>query len=245
MERQIRVRAAQIIGRSHLLSGRNCQDALKTGSLEIRGQKMFYGVICDGCSSGESSEVGAKLAATFLGRQIEVLLKQRTPLNKIPPVLHKRMLGFLKGLLGKISFDSPSSRNDFISDNFLFTILGFIYTDDEAIIFVQGDGVWIVNDEVTIRDENNTPNYIAYSLLPFRPSEFEVNRFPGKLISRIAIASDALVEEKGFISELWGNTHPLGLQRKVNFLSREDHRFRDDLSLIALEVTYDAGNSSG
>ncbi len=243
MEREIRLRSAQIIGRSHLLSGRNSQDALKTGSLEVRGQKVFYGVICDGCSEGESNEVGAKLASAFLGRQIEILLKQRIPLGKIPPVLHKRMFGFLKGLLGKISFDAPASRAVFIENNLLFTILGFIFTEDETIVFAQGDGVLVVNDEVTIRDENDRPNYIGYDLLKTSPTSFDVYRFPGALVARIAIASDALEEETDFVSELWGNTHAVGLQRKVNILSRQEHRFRDDLSVIALEVVYDASDS--
>lgn len=243
MERQIRVRTAQILGRSHLLSGRNSQDALKTGSLEVRGQKVFYGVICDGCSEGESSEVGAKLAATFLGRQIEILVKSNVPLSKIPPILHKRMLGFLKGLLGRISFDSQTSRVTFIESNLLFTILGFVYTDDETIVFAQGDGVLVVNGEVTVRDENNRPNYIGYGLVPSQPTAFDVYLFPGALISRLAISSDALGEELGFVNELWDNAHPLGLQRKVNILSRDEHRFRDDLSVIALEVTYDASDS--
>ncbi len=242
MERLVRVRSAQIIGRSHLLANKNCQDALIKGSLEVHGKKIYYGVICDGCGSGINSEVGARLGAAYLGQQIESLLKSRTSLDKIPHILHKRILGFFKGMLGQIPFDSASSRNNFIGDNLLFTILGFIYTEDEVIIFAQGDGVLVVNDQVTVRDENNQPNYIAYDLVG-RQSEFDVFKFAGALVSKLAISSDALVDEQDFVGELWENSHPFGLQRKVNVLSNEEHRFKDDLSVIVLEVTYDASDS--
>jgi hypothetical protein len=245
MDQNVRIRTAQIIGRSHLLSGKNRQDALKAGSVEVAGETVFYGVVCDGCSEGRESEVGANLAASFLARQIEMLAKSRIPAVKIPQILHKRTIGFLKGILGKITFDSAQARVNYIKDNLLFTILAFIYTKKETVVFAQGDGTFIVDDQVTTRDENDMPSYIGYALVDRKfllhgasalQENFDVYLFPGPSFSRLAITSDALNEEPDFLNELWGYTHPIGLQRRVNVWSLQDHKFQDDLSIITLEV---------
>lgn len=238
-----RVSHAQIIGRSHLLSGRNSQDALSVGSLEIDGKNIFYGVICDGCSEGTDSEVGAKLAVSYLGRQIEILVKSKVPVQKIPIILHKRMLDFLKKVLGRISFESPESRINYIKNNFLFTIVAFICAE-ETTIFAQGDGVIIVNGEVIVRDEQNKPSYIGYELVDRKflspeahvlPQSFDVNIYPTESISKLAIASDSLGNELEVVPSLWGNDKPISLQKKVNVWSLVEHKFSDDLSIIILE----------
>jgi len=245
MDEQIRVRHAKATGRAHLLDGINRQDVLKTGTVTVVDETVYYGIICDGCSEGEASEVGANLAAAYLGRQIEILVKSKVPLTKIPWILHKRTIGFLKGILGKISFDSPVSRVDYIQNNLLFTILGFIFLEGELIIFAQGDGAFVVDDKLTERDENNMPRYIGYELVERKfllpdastlPESFDVYHFPAGSFSRLAIASDALAEEPDFLNELWGHDFAVGLQRRVNVWSLVNHKFQDDLSIATLEI---------
>ena len=247
MSNQIRIRVGKSTGRAHIQSNRNRQDSMKTGTLQVRDKVFYYGFVCDGCSEGLSSEIGAGLAAEYLGRQTEMLLKQRVQITKIPTILHKRTVGFLKEILGKISFDSPRSRVEYIKNNLLFTVLGYIFTDsdEESIIFYQGDGVFVVNDTTTVLDENDYPHYIGYSLVDRKyidpsatalPTDFEVLAFSGSQISKLAIASDALKEEPDFIAnELWGYENPMGLQRRVNVWSLNNHKFQDDLSVITLE----------
>lgn len=246
MKTHFSLRSGQIIGRGHLISGKNRQDAISSGDFETKsGKRVIYAVICDGCSQGKSSEMGASLAANFLGRQIEKLSKANISIDKIPAILHKRVLGFLKNLLGKISFGDEVARNNFILENMLFTVLGFILIESEIAIFAQGDGVFIVNDEITVRDEGNIPHYVAYNLMPkkyFGENEnvvvtsFDTFRFDLLEIEKLAIASDALGEEIGFTKELWGYKNPSGLQRKMNVMS-DNHKFHDDLSVITLEKT--------
>lgn len=241
---EIRVRHAKSVGRAHLLAGKNRQDAMKTDKVVLSDKTVFYGVICDGCSEGENSEVGANLAVSFLCRQIEILVKSRVSANKIPGILHKRLLAFLKALLGNITFDSPVSRVNYIKHNLLFTILGFVYSDGESVIFAQGDGTYIVNDVVTTREENDMPRYISYSLVDRKylsssasalPENFDVYPIDSANLYNLAIASDAISEEPEFLKELWGHKQPIGLQRRVNVWSLVDHKFQDDLSVITLE----------
>lgn len=240
---ELRMRSARIVGRGHLNSGKNRQDSLKTGTVEIDGKNVFYGVICDGCSEGVNSEVGANLASAFLGRHIEVLVKSKIAFERIPAILDKRLLGFLRTILGEITFDSPRSRVDFIKDNLLFTVLGFMYREGELVLFVQGDGVMVFNDGMIERNENDLPRYIGYNLVERKflasgvsalQEGFDVMRFSGD-ITRFAIASDALLEEPDFVGELWGHDLPIGLQRRVNAASLVHKKFQDDLSIITLE----------
>lgn len=243
MNEQFNLSRAQIIGRNHLLSGRNSQDAAVSSSFEVDGKRVFYGVICDGCSEGIDSEVGAKLAASFIGRQIEILVKSRVPVAKIPSILHKRTIVFLRKLLGKISFDSPLSRIDYIKNNLLFTIVAFINAE-ETIIFALGDGVVLVDEKVIVRDENDTPSYIGYNLIDRKflnpgasvlPQNFDTIIIPANGFKRLGIASDSLGQELEVVNALWVNEKPLSLQKKVNAWSLVEHKFKDDLSIILLE----------
>lgn len=250
MTSTFRTSTAQIIGRGHVLSGVNCQDTLNSGAVDINGSMVIYGVICDGCSEGKNSEVGAKLAVEYIGRQIEILVKSNVPLAKIPPILHKRIVNFMRDLLGMISFDSPESRVNYIKDNLLFTIIAFIKDDNQFMVFVQGDGVIVVDGDVQIRDENDSPMYIGYNLVERKylsseasalPEGFEIQFFDANRISRFAIASDSLGHEILIIPLIWDNKNRMSLQKKVNAWSWNDHRFSDDLALIVMEKIPEGG----
>lgn len=238
--------SAKIIGRGHLLAGINCQDALKKGTIDVDGKTVYYGIVCDGCSEGADSEVGAKLAVAYLGRQIEILVKSKVSIRKIPTIVRKRLIRFLKKLLGQISFDSPRARIDFIKNNLLFTIIGFICAE-ETIVFAQGDGVVVIDDRLFVRDENDTPMYIGYEMVDRKylfanvsplPTEFDCLVMPTDDLSRLIIASDSLANELDIVSELWNNERPIVLQKKVNAWSFNDHKFKDDLSVIVLEKVF-------
>lgn len=239
-----RMGVGQVLGRSHALAGINCQDAMVSGTVEVNGDTVFYGVVCDGCSEGHDSEVGAKLAAAFIGTQMEYLVKSRHAFFRIPPILHKKVVEFLENLLGKYTFDSQEARVDFIKNKLLFTVVGFILSRDQLMVFAQGDGVIIVNDEVTVRNENDTPLYIGYNLVERKflsaqasslPTGFDVTFSDPKLVTRFAIASDSLGNELLTIPAIWGNPKRLSLQRKLNAWSWNDHLFKDDISLIVVE----------
>lgn len=252
MADDIRVRHAQIIGRMHLFEGVNMQDAMYLDLIDNNGQPIVYGVICDGCSQDAEghflhSEVGANLGVEFLSGEMRRLLMLGFSLQKIPPILHRSAINFLQKQVAAMPFGrDPKQRIRFIVDKLLFTVIGFIYTQEQTLIFYQGDGVFVVNDDVTILDQNDRPTYLGYSAidriwLPAEvsklPEHFETVVIPGESLVRFAIASDSLGKEKNpdFFGELWGHKMPIGLQRRVNVWSLNEHKFQDDLSIITLE----------
>jgi hypothetical protein len=66
IEETLRVASAVVTGARHLRSSRNGQDAAVT----LVAGEVAVAVVCDGCSSGASSEVGARLGATLVARAL-------------------------------------------------------------------------------------------------------------------------------------------------------------------------------
>jgi hypothetical protein len=222
----LQVRAGQVIGRDHIQRQTNCQDSYAV----IETDEYAVGVVCDGCGEGRRSEVGAALAANFLTERMIALLRQGVTLRELSEILYAQTVEFLRGLIHLVR---PSDVLCFIKDQLLFTTLGFVATDEGGLIFAAGDGLINFDEKINIRDENNRPNYIAYNLLdlPIQP-RFDVFSLRAEW-RRLAIASDGF--EPALLPQVWGHTHPRGLQRKLNVWSDQERRFRDDATLIVVE----------
>lgn len=249
MFENIVLRKAQAIGRLHILDGLSMQDTLKLNYVEMGDRSAVFGVICDGCSRDADnnplhSEVGSRLGADFLEGEIERLIRAKYSLDRIPPTIHLRLTSYLRKQVELMPFNTPQAQIRFVADKLLFTVIAFIYTERETLIFYQGDGVYIVNDKVTVIDQEDRPTYIGYhainrNLLPKSvsniPYKFETVFMPSAEIGKMAIASDSLGKEPDFYPELWGHKGISGLQRRVNVWSLNDHKFKDDISIITLE----------
>ncbi|MBI4136643.1 hypothetical protein HY469_01120 [Candidatus Roizmanbacteria bacterium] len=244
MSKEFRVRKASHVGRGHLLDFVNRQDSHVLFEGELNNKRTIVGIVCDGCSEGTFSEVGANLASNFLVREVARLLKQGVPLSIVPTVVYTALVNFLQGILLGFSFVNPSDRVSFIKNNLLFTVVGFILNEEEATVFLAGDGVIVINEEVTYVDSGNRPSYPAYHLVDRSvlenqasplPTGFEITPIPINQLSRLAIGSDAWKDEQDLINQIWGFTNPAGLQRKLNLWSKEK-RFRDDVTIITVEI---------
>ena len=84
MSPKFTIKSGKVTGRGHILSGRNCQDSLKTVSLTIKNETFLIGWISDGCSSGSHNEVGSNLGTEFLINQSELYLQEELPVEIIP-----------------------------------------------------------------------------------------------------------------------------------------------------------------
>jgi Protein phosphatase 2C len=231
----MQTRAGSIIGRDHILRAANCQDAMSLLTFNFDGKAAAVGVVCDGCGEGTHSEVGATLAASFLAEQGAALLATGRTLEEIPGELFKRLRMFLENIL---NVRAPLNATLFVRDHLLFTVLGVVAVEETAVVFAAGDGTILIDAAVTVRDEDNSPNYIGYHLIDpkfltddARLESFDIHHV--KDWARLAIATDGF--DADLLPEIWDLPNSRALQRKMNIYSDQARRFRDDATIITFE----------
>lgn len=161
MNSNFAVAGGSVIGRNHLLMGKNNQDAYEYFS----NDDLTLAVVCDGCGSCPHSEVGAKWGAKLW---IKAVLNY-CQTNPNQPIDEKAIKDSILEELNKavISLAVNQALNTIIRDYFLFTLIGVVITPKFTTIMILGDGVISVNGKLTVLPEfpNNAPPYLAYQLL--------------------------------------------------------------------------------
>ena len=220
--------AGSVIGRDHVLARRNNQDAFCTWS----GDEGVIAVVADGCGSGRSSEVGARLGARLV---TEALRRQRQRLAVLPPerLLERVRVDVLESL-GRLAASMGGSLDQAVSDYLLFTVIGAVVADPVAFVFTLGDGVVIVNDEADVVScADNRPPYLGYGLTNGDGSEprFEVRRaLPVQDVDSILIGSDGVVDLMAVepLHRFWEDDrlfrNPAALTRRLTLLNRNVQR---------------------
>jgi hypothetical protein len=169
MHSLFRFAGGSVSGRSHRIAAKNNQDAY---CLMCEGQ-WAVAVVCDGCGSGEHSEVGAQIGARLIAQSLFDVMRREPPQSdteETSPVdvevwLEQARQSALANLLSL-----STGMGDMlwtVSHYFLFTIVGALLTPTRAVFFSLGDGVLAVNDQVTVLGPfpGNAPPYLAYALL--------------------------------------------------------------------------------
>jgi len=239
------INKAITIGNDHLIAKTNKQDFCSA----VEADTSLVGVICDGCSSGKHSEVGATLIGTYLmnalttTRDIDSLSE-----NTIKHQLGFGLTSFIRQLCFNLGLDEKLQAS-FIEQCMTATFLFCVITDKYVYIGQSGDGVFIINGEKNIIDQDDAPEYIAYCALPNATKSFldyiTVTKFDVEDITDILIASDGLLflsEEKYL--DLYG-TEKRQLQRKFNvWQNKRQEVFNDDVSLIVFEKEAEIGETN-
>ncbi|MBT6690883.1 MAG: protein phosphatase [Chloroflexi bacterium] len=157
------VAAGTVAGRDHTQVGKNNQDAFCFAAHD----DVMAGVVCDGCSTGKHSEVGSKLIARLIVRQI-ITNKDKfqggdDSISRLMQRIKNSALMYVQLLADGMGMSFSQAINDY----FLFTLVGTIIFPDKSIIFSLGDGVFAHNGEVTTVGPfpGNAPPYLAYNLV--------------------------------------------------------------------------------
>src|SRR5688572_16399331 len=135
---EVRAAAAAVTGARHRRTGRNGQDAAAWWT----GAGAGAVVVCDGCSAGASSEVGARLGAELVIAAAARELAGGGRASAIWPAVHAHVLGALDRLAASMSSSEswggdptgfargagrspvgsmPGDRARIVHDHFLFT----------------------------------------------------------------------------------------------------------------------------
>ncbi|HEY5952300.1 MAG TPA: protein phosphatase 2C domain-containing protein [Kofleriaceae bacterium] len=171
---RIRAAAASVIGARHLRCSKNGQDA----ALARVDGDVAVAVVCDGCSSGTRSELGAQLGAALFARALTARLRAGASVTSPATWLAVRsdVVRALADLIERMAcsaFDSARVAHEY----FLFTVVAAAVTPDAAAVWALGDGAYSFGDHTRVLGPfaDNAPPYLAYELVgDTRPAHFEV-----------------------------------------------------------------------
>ena len=209
--------AAAVIGARHARVARNGQDA--AAAWAERGAGAI--VVCDGCSAGASSEVGARLGARLVLATVQREL-QHASASHVWPVVRARLVDELARLADAL----PGDRAQVVHDHLLFTIVAAAWKGDEVAVWALGDGGYLLGDRACVLGPfaDNQPPYLGYDLLGEPPaSHLEIA--DARAIDRVIVATDGAAELglEQFAAPALA-AHPDALRRKLAVLARGDER---------------------
>jgi hypothetical protein len=232
---------ASVPGTDHTMPGqpgwKNNQDA---HSLR-KSDSAYIGIICDGCSSGKQSEVGASLGAELFAESLNRQI-QKTPEKDIGGLLESALSSMLKRI-SRIAKQMGGDFKESLTSYFLFTIVGIVITEKLTSAFVYGDGLAGFNGEITTYESpGNAPAYPTYRLIP-EIVDVENQKFSIQTIETTAL-ENALIGSDGAedLFSVDGPRIPLDdglyfknkdiLRRRLALLNQDRIEVRSETSVI-------------
>jgi len=240
---KLRTASAAVTGARHVRASRNGQDAAATwigrttgvggGAVGGGGTGVGAIVVCDGCGSGASSEVGARLGAQL----VIAALAPRLAAGARPadPALWAAVRGEVAGVLARLVDAMPGDREQVVHEYFLFTIVAAAVAGTEVGVWAIGDGAYAIagtgilapSPRVLGPFPDNQPPYLAYDLLDAAaPAHLETAH---ARTGTVLVATDGVAElgletfagEAGIARYL---RHPDALRRQLAVLARGTER---------------------
>lgn len=177
------VAAGTVTGRDHLRAKRDGQD----GCAVLARPDLVAAVVTDGCSSGATSEVGARLGAAWIAALVEEAFRGAN--EESAPVAAQAVV---TGLIARLRSLYATLPREAVGEMLLFGFLAAVVTRDAAIVFGIGDGTTSVDGKVTVIDPGpeNAPTYAAYALLGANIAPRIL--FLGPRVDALAIATDGV-----------------------------------------------------
>lgn len=259
MEREpFLIRGGKIAGKDHSRAGRNCQDGFAFVKFTFQSKSYWSGAVADGCGESSKSEVAGVLLPRYATGQIVSLIHQGIGIAQIGDCLYEAVVKFLASLLRQFFFQDQKERVEFLEEHLLATLLGFLVSEEEGVIFYAGDGYYSLNGVITKIDYQNLNPYLAYHLVPQETLKTERRELPaGFEIVTLAVENlqTLIMATDGFTPSLLGRVIPealpvpLGVQLWMNKINgpRNPHPqggiFYDDAAVVVLEREKEANNA--
>ena len=205
--------SAAVIGARHLRVARNGQDAAAVWWAGTAGAI----VVCDGCSAGAHSEVGARLAS-------QLVIARLASVRTIDAEMWSELRAELVAEIGRIVERMPGDRVQALHDHFLFTIVAAAWRGDDVAVWAVGDGAYALGDRITTLGpfDDNQPPYVAYDLLGMAaPAHFVVER--GGCGSAL-VATDGIEDVEPFLAMDRFLANPDALRRQLAVQARAGER---------------------
>lgn len=218
-------RTASIVGRAHLARHQGGQDAVATRSgVGPEGRSFSVAAVADGCGSAPLSQVGAALLVAVATREAATLLAAGVPTaGLVGPVLAAAR----RALLGVAALAADDLRT-FVETHLLATLLVSADDGQTTTCFARGDGLFVIDDEISVIEEDGAPRYLAYDLFSAATPPFVLTR---PSATRVLAATDGLLPEHA--TAAFGH-RGRGLQRWLNVLA-DRAPLADDAAIAVLE----------
>lgn len=213
--------AAAVTGALHRRLGRNGQDAAASW-VDVDGTAGAI-VVCDGCSAGPGSEVGARLGAALVIQAAARELGAGAAAAAIWTAVGDHVIGTLARLA-----DALGDRARAVHEHLLFTIVAAAWRGDEVAVWAHGDGAYAFGGSGRVRTlgpfPENQPPYLGYALLGAAPAA-HVEVVDARCGS-VCVATDGAAEVGlgGLGREEAYLRHPDALRRRLAVLARGDER---------------------
>jgi len=151
-----------------------------------------FAIICDGCSTGENTDVGARLIAHIAKKY----LNKQLPFMSFPTIdeTWKAILADVQKVLPILNLCDDNFRCLLSTAIILFKFKDYVYVymyGDGSLVINYTDGTYVVH---TINYPENAPDYIAYRLS---------HRIHNKYYA--LVGNNRMVVKSLFISDNWGN----------------------------------------
>ena len=222
--------SAAVIGARHLRAARNGQDAAASWT----GDGTAAIVVCDGCGSSPSSEVGARLGAKlWIGELARELEAGGDPSDL---AMWTRVRAAAIAALGCLADTLAGDRERVVADYLLFTVVAAAVRRDRAGVWAIGDGVYALDGRQRTLGPfaDNEPPYVGYELLGTRIEPHFATHTAD--VGRAIVATDGALELTLPLDDLVAEpafTHPDALRRRLALLARGDERIRwDDRRIV-------------
>jgi hypothetical protein len=210
-----------VTGARHLRAARNGQDA----AVVWLGGDAGCVVVGDGCGSGASSEVGARLGARLvLAAVVRRLAAGDSPADReMWHAVRAEVVGVLDDLVrAAVGEGDAAARAAFIEEHFLFTIVAAAIRGGEAAVWALGDGAYLTGARTRELGpfEDNQPPYLAYDLLGM-PQTAEHEVIDATAAGAVLVATDGAAEVGLDVFGVeWCLAHPDALRRRLTVLAR-------------------------
>lgn len=241
--------SGSVPGTDHIKPGQPGWTNNHDASASFSGDDFIVSVVCDGCGSGEHSEVGANIGAKLIVKLIVDAIPYLVLKTEIDENFWERIKVQVVGQLSVMAYAMGSSLTKIVNDYFLFTFVGVLILPQRSYVFSLGDGMYAVNGRVEILGPfpDNSPPYLMYnltgsSLAHHDPDQLRIKvneSLPTDELQHCLIGTDGVVDFMnlaeqnipqqvdliGPLSQFWTNscygTNPDAIRRRLALINKE------------------------
>jgi hypothetical protein len=217
----ISIAGGGVVGRAHRRLGRGSQDAMAW-----RAGDVAIAVVCDGCSGGARSEVGAAIGARLWVAALAERFDAGSDLDG--DALWDAARDEVVARLADLARAMSGALADVVREHFLFTTVIAAWNARHVAVRAIGDGTIAIDGDVRALGpfDDNAPPYVGHALVGAAPPwSVRVVRASDS-VDRVLIATDGAGAPLGDLAALarderWFR-NPDALRRHLAIVNREE-----------------------